>query len=66
MTSRIRFVHRLGLWRSVLMYHAIPLRQRRLTRFYAQFIRPGDLCFDQRFGANEQGLNLSQRRRCGI
>ena len=46
MTSRIRFVHRLGLWRSVLMYHAIPLRRRRLTRFYAQFIRPGDLCFD--------------------
>ncbi len=28
------------------MYHAIPLRRRRLTRFYAQFIGPGDLCFD--------------------
>lgn len=46
MMSKTRFVHRLGLWRSVLMYHAIPLRRRRLTRFYAQFIRPGDLCFD--------------------
>jgi len=28
------------------MYHAIPFRRRRLTRFYAEFIRPGDLCFD--------------------
>ena len=28
------------------MYHAIPFRRRRLTRFYAPFIRPGDLCFD--------------------
>jgi len=37
---------RLGLWRSVLMYHGIPGRKRRLTRFYAQFIRPGELCFD--------------------
>ncbi|HRD67795.1 MAG TPA: FkbM family methyltransferase [Candidatus Competibacter sp.] len=37
---------RLGLLRSVLMYHGIPFRRYRLTRFYAQFIRPGDLCFD--------------------
>lgn len=28
------------------MYHGIPFRRRRLTRFYARFIRPGDLCFD--------------------
>ena len=35
-----------GLLRSVLMYHGIPFRRRRLTRFYTQFIRPGDLCFD--------------------
>lgn len=28
------------------MYHAIPWRRRHLTRFYAQFIGPGDLCFD--------------------
>ncbi|MFZ1641796.1 MAG: FkbM family methyltransferase [Candidatus Contendobacter sp.] len=39
-------MHRLGLLRSVLTYHGIPLRRRRLTRFYAPFIRPGDLCFD--------------------
>ena len=36
----------LGLLRSLLMYYAIPLRIRRLARFYAQFVRPGDLCFD--------------------
>ena len=36
----------LGLLRSLLMYYGIPLRIRRLTRFYSQFIRPGDLCFD--------------------
>ncbi|MGB4946264.1 MAG: FkbM family methyltransferase [Candidatus Competibacter denitrificans] len=35
-----------GLWRSVLMYHGLPLRRRRLTQFYATFIQPGDLCFD--------------------
>ncbi|HHW77718.1 MAG TPA: FkbM family methyltransferase [Xanthomonadaceae bacterium] len=41
-----RFAQRLGLWRSVLMYHGIPFRRRRLSRFYGQFIRHGDLCFD--------------------
>lgn len=41
-----RLAHQLGLLRSVLMYHGIPFRRRRLTQFYAQFIRPGDLCFD--------------------
>ncbi|MDG4550592.1 MAG: FkbM family methyltransferase [Candidatus Contendobacter sp.] len=46
MTFQNRWARRLGLWRSVLMYHGIPLRRRRLTRFYATFIRPGDLCFD--------------------
>jgi FkbM family methyltransferase len=35
-----------GLLRSLLIYHAIPLRQRRLRRFYAQFVSPGDLVFD--------------------
>jgi FkbM family methyltransferase len=28
------------------MYYAVPFRARRLLRFYAAFIRPGDLCFD--------------------
>lgn len=46
MIARSGIEQRWGLLRSVLMYHGIPLRRRRLTRFYAQFIRPGDLCFD--------------------
>lgn len=39
-------VAQIGLWRSRLIYHGIPLRRRRITRFYAQFIRPDDLVFD--------------------
>jgi len=35
-----------GLIRSLAIYHGIPLRQRRLRRFYAQFVSPGDLVFD--------------------
>ncbi|MFO1423706.1 MAG: FkbM family methyltransferase [Candidatus Competibacteraceae bacterium] len=46
MTFWSRCARQWGLWRSVLMYHGIPLRRRRLTRFYGAFIRPGDLCFD--------------------
>lgn len=41
-----RLTHRLGLLRSVLIYHGVPFRRRRLSQFYAQFIHPGDLCFD--------------------
>ena len=36
----------LGLLRSLAVYHAIPLRQRRLRRLYAAFAAPGDLVFD--------------------
>lgn len=36
----------IGLLRSLAIYHAIPLRQRRLRRFYAQFVSRGDLVFD--------------------
>ena len=36
----------LGLIRSLAVYHAIPLRQRRLRRLYATFAGPGDLTFD--------------------
>ena len=36
----------LGLIRSLVVYHAIPLRQRRLRRLYATFAGPGDLTFD--------------------
>lgn len=35
-----------GLWRSLLIYHAIPFRRRRITNFYRMLIKPGDLCFD--------------------
>lgn len=35
-----------GLLRSLLIYYAVPGRLRQLRRFYGQFIRPGDLCFD--------------------
>lgn len=46
MNVRFGLAQRLGLLRSVLMYHGIPLRRRRLSRFYARFIQPNDLCFD--------------------
>lgn len=36
----------LGLGRSLVIYYARPWRQRRLARFYRQFLRPGDLAFD--------------------
>ena len=35
-----------GLLRSLLIYYAVPGRLRQIRRFYAPFIRPGDLCFD--------------------
>jgi FkbM family methyltransferase len=38
-----RFV---GIARSMAIYHAIPLRQRRMRRLYATFVKPGDLVFD--------------------
>jgi FkbM family methyltransferase len=37
---------RLGLLRSELIYFWKPFNRRRLRRFYAPFVRPGDLCFD--------------------
>ena len=36
----------IGLARSLLVYHAIPRRQRRMQRLYRQFAQPGDLVFD--------------------
>lgn len=35
-----------GLLRSVVVYYGNPFKLRRMRRFYAQFIAPGDLCFD--------------------
>jgi FkbM family methyltransferase len=36
----------LGLARSLAIYHAIPLRQRRFRRLYSSFVSAGDLVFD--------------------
>lgn len=36
----------LGLLRSILIYYGNPVKLRRMQHFYAQFIQPGDLCFD--------------------
>ena len=36
----------LGLARSLAIYHAIPLRQKRMRRLYAGFVGSGDLVFD--------------------
>lgn len=41
-----RWRSQLGLARSLLIYYGNPWKLRRMQRFYAQFIRPGDLCFD--------------------
>ena len=35
-----------GLLHSLALYHAIPLRQRRLRTLYGQFVSRGDLAFD--------------------
>ncbi len=35
-----------GLLRWIRMHYGNPLRNRALARFYAQFVSPGDLCFD--------------------
>jgi FkbM family methyltransferase len=40
------FSQQLGLIRSLLMYYGLPGRNGRLRHLYAQFIQPGDLCFD--------------------
>jgi FkbM family methyltransferase len=46
-----------GIARSLAMYYGIPFRARRLRRFYAQFVRPGTLCFDV-------GAHAGNRVRC--
>jgi FkbM family methyltransferase len=35
-----------GIGRSLAMYHGIPGRQRRMARFYGDFLTAGDLAFD--------------------
>ena len=45
-TLRCRTNRTIGLLRSLFVYHAIPLRQRRLRQLYAEFAGHGDLVFD--------------------
>lgn len=47
----------LGIARSLAMYYGVPLRARRLRRFYAQFVARGSLCFDV-------GAHAGNRVRC--
>ncbi len=42
----MKFASALGIARSLLIYHAIPFRARRMGQLYRQFMGPGDLCFD--------------------
>lgn len=52
----------IGVARSLVIYYAQPFQARRMARFYAQLIRPGDLCFD--IGAHV-GNRLRVWRRLG-
>jgi len=36
----------MGFWRSYLIYYCKPFNQRKLRKFYSQFIKPDELCFD--------------------
>ena len=36
----------MGILRSLVVYYGNPVKLRRMQRFYAQFVGPGDLCFD--------------------
>ncbi len=49
----------IGLTRSVLIYYGHPFRHGELVRFYSQFIRQGDLCFDV-------GAHLGSRTRAWL
>src|ERR687889_1243708 len=35
-----------GIGRSLLVYHGVPGKHRRMVRFYGQFLGPGDVGFD--------------------
>lgn len=47
----------------MVIYHGVPGRQRRMRRFYGQFLRPGDLGFD--IGAHV-GSRVRAWRRMGV
>jgi FkbM family methyltransferase len=59
MSTVSRIDRTLGIVRSVVTYYGIPLRARRLRRFYAQFVTPGSLCFDV-------GAHAGNRVRCWL
>ncbi|GIH07989.1 hypothetical protein Rhe02_60560 [Rhizocola hellebori] len=52
-----------GITRSMLMYHGVPGRQRRMVRFYRQFLGPGETGFD--IGAHV-GSRVRAWRRMGV
>ena len=54
-----RFNTLFGVARSLLIYYGIPLRARRLRRFYAPWIQPGALCFDV-------GAHVGNHTRCWL
>jgi FkbM family methyltransferase len=54
-----RFDRAVGLVRSLAIYHAIPLRQRRLKHLYRRFVRAGDLVFDVGAHAGNHVRSLS-------
>jgi FkbM family methyltransferase len=49
-----------GIARSLVMYHGLPGRHRRMARFYRQFLGPGDIGFD--IGAHVGSRVRSWRR----
>jgi FkbM family methyltransferase len=52
-----------GMARSLVMYHGIPGRQRRMRSFYGQFLKAGDVGFD--IGAHV-GSRVRAWRRLGV
>jgi FkbM family methyltransferase len=54
------YMRTLGLLKSIVMYNWKPFNQRRLRRFYSQFIGAGDLCFD--VGAHVGNRSLAWAR----
>jgi FkbM family methyltransferase len=45
-TDKVTAQQWMGLLRSIIVYYGNPMKLRRMSRFYAQFISRGDLCFD--------------------
>ena len=52
-----------GIVRSLVMYHAVPGRHRRMVAFYSQFLQPGDVGFD--IGAHV-GSRVRAWRKLGV